>query len=48
MHKVINGGTMLTAFVSKYSFLIAHTHSSLVLFISIPCPCDFYDPDNLD
>lgn len=39
---------MLTAFVSKYSFLIAHTHSSLVLFISIPCPCDFYDPDNLD
>lgn len=48
MHKDVNGGTKLTAFVSEYSLLTAHTHSTLVLFIGIPRPCDFYDLDNLD
>lgn len=51
MHQVVNGGTILTVlffFFPECSLLTAHTHSSLVLFISIPCPCDFYDPGNLD
>lgn len=45
MHKDVNGGTILTAFVSEYSLLTAHTHSTLVLFIGVPRPCDL---DNLD